>query len=124
MTQHRKHRGYASQRIVAEWFAENGFPYAEPVGAGRMGSDITGMPGIDVEVKARRGFDPSAAMRQQEDRTARGDLPFAILRLDGQGPAVIGSWPVIIRLDQFTNLLRAAGYGDQQKTMTGNGETE
>ena len=123
MTQHRKHRGYASQRIAAEWFAANGFPYAEPVGAGRMGSDITGMPGIDIEVKARRGFDPSAAMRQQSDRAAHGDLAFAILRMDGQGPAVIGSWPVIIRLDAFTELLRAAGYGDQQETTTENGET-
>jgi hypothetical protein len=100
----------------------NGWPYAEPVGAGRAGSDVTGMPGIDIEVKARRGFDPLAAMRQQADRAALGDLPFAILRMDGQGPAVIGSWPVILRLDTFTELLRAAGYGDQQETATGRTE--
>jgi len=84
-----------------------------------MGSDITGMPGIDIEVKARRGFDPLAAMRQQADRAALGDLAFAVLRMDGQGPAVIGSWPVIIRLDTLTELLRAADYGDQQETATG-----
>ena len=112
MTQSRKHRGMASQRIVADWFTVNGWPYAEPVGAGRPGSDITGMPGIDIEVKARRGFDPLAAIRQQADRAALGDLAFAILRMDGQGSAVIGSWPVIIRLDTLTELLRAAGYGD------------
>ena len=114
MSQHRKHRGYASQRIAADWFQRNGFPYAEPVGAGRSGSDVTGMPGLDVEVKARRGFEPTAAMRQQEDRAARGDLAFALLRMDGQGPAVIGAWPVVIRLDHFTQLLRAAGYGDPE----------
>lgn len=119
MTQHRKHRGYATQRIAAEWFQRNGFPYAEPVGAGRPGSDITGMPGVDIEVKARRGFDPAAAMRQQEDRAARGDVAFALLRLDGQGPAAIGAWPVVIRLDQFTELLRAAGHGDTQETGNG-----
>ena len=62
MTQSRKHRGYNSQRIVADYFTVNGWTYAEPVGAGRAGSDITGMPGIDIEVKARRGFDPLAAM--------------------------------------------------------------
>ena len=112
MTQSRKHRGYTSQRIVADYFSVNGWPYAEPVGASRAGSDVTGMPGLDIEVKARRGFDPLAAMRQQADRAALGDLPFAILRMDGQGPAVIGSWPVIIRLDTLTELLRAAGYGD------------
>ena len=74
MTQARKHRGYSSQRIVADWFTVNGWPYAEPVGAGRAGSDVTGMPGIDIEVKARRGFDPLAAMREQADRAALGDL--------------------------------------------------
>jgi hypothetical protein len=87
-----------------------------------MGSDVTGMPGIDIEVKARRGFDPLAAMRQQSDRAAHGDLAFAVLRMDGQGPAVIGSWPVIIRLDTLTELLRAAGYGDTQETATGRTE--
>ena len=119
MTQHRKHRGMASQRIVADWFSANGWPYAESTGSGRAGSDITGMPGIDVEVKARRNWSPLEAMRQQADRAALGDLAFAILRMDGQGPAVIGSWPVIIRLDTLTELLRAAGYGDTQETTTG-----
>ena len=122
MTQSRKHRGYNSQRIVADYFTVNGWTYAEPVGAGRAGSDITGMPGLDIEVKARRGFDPLAAMRQQEERAALGELAFAILRMDGQGPAVIGSWPVIIRLDTLTELLRAAGYGDQQETDKGSTE--
>ena len=122
MSQSRKHRGYASQRIVSDWFTVNGWTYAEPVGAGRPGSDISGMPGIDIEVKARRGFDPLAAMRQQADRAALGDLAFAVLRMDGQGPAVIGSWPVVIRLDTLTELLRAAGYGDQQETETGRTE--
>ena len=112
MTQSRKHRGFNSQRIVADYFRVNGWPDAEPVGAGRAGSDITGMPGLDVEVKARRGFDPLAAMKQQEERAAFIDMAFAILRMDGQGPAVIGGWPVVIRLDQFTELLRAAGYGE------------
>ena len=30
MTQHRKHRGYASQRIVADYLRTHGFPFAEP----------------------------------------------------------------------------------------------
>ena len=111
MTQHRKHRGYASQRIVADYFAANGWPYAEPVGAGRTGSDVTGMPGLDVEVKARRGLDLPALLRQLGDRADCGILGFGVLRLDGQGPASIDEWPVVLRLDDFTALLRAAGYG-------------
>ena len=111
MSQHRKHRGYQSQRIVADWFRAHGWPYAEPVGAGRDGSDITGMLDIDVEVKARRGLDLPALLRQLDERAEVGRLGFGVLRLDGQGPASIADWPVVLRLDDFTALLRAAGYG-------------
>jgi len=110
-SQSRKHRGYDSQRIVSRWFAANGWPYAEPVGAGRSGSDVTGMLGLDVEVKARRGLDLPALLRQLGERADRGVLGFGVLRLDGQGPASIEEWPVVLRLDDFTALLRAAGYG-------------
>ena len=110
-SQHRKHRGYASQRIVADYLRVNGWPYAEPVGAGRDGSDITGLVDIDVEVKARRGFNPKAAMDQQAER-GDGRLAFAVLRLDGQGPAAIEDWPVVIRFGAFVEVLRDAGWGD------------
>lgn len=113
MTQHRKHRGYATQRIVADYLRANGWPHARSVGAGESGSDIVEVADIDVEVKARRGFDPLAAMRQQEQR-ADGRLPFAVLRMDGTGEATIGAWPVVIRLDLFVQLLTDAGYGDKQ----------
>jgi hypothetical protein len=112
MTQHRKHRGYASQRIVADYLRTHGFPYAEPVGAGRDGSDVTGVPGLDIEIKARRGFNPAAAMKQQAERAKPGRVPFAVLRLDGQGPAAIEAWPVVISLGQFVEILREAGWGD------------
>jgi len=111
MTDHRKHRGYTSQRIVADFLRVNGWPYAEPVGAGRDGSDITGLLDIDVEVKARRGFDPLAAMRQQAERTTDGVLSFAVLRMDGQGEKSIEDWPTVIAFGTFVQLLRAAGYG-------------
>ena len=112
MTQHRKHRGYASQRIVADYLRTHGFPFAEPVGAGRDGTDVTGCIGLDIEVKARRGFNPAAAMRQQAERSDEALLPFAVLRLDGQGPAAIEDWPVVLRLGAFVEVLRDAGWGD------------
>ena len=34
-SQSRKHRGYRSQKVVAMYLAENGFPFAESTGAGR-----------------------------------------------------------------------------------------
>jgi hypothetical protein len=57
-SQSRKHRGYKSQKIVANYLVANGWPYAESTGAGRSGTDVTGTIGIDWEVKARTGFNP------------------------------------------------------------------
>lgn len=109
MTQARKHRGLRSQKVVAEWFQGHGFVYAESAGAGRSGSDITGTPGLNIEVKARRGFSPLAWLRQAHAASLKG-LPFVVFRNDGQGEANVGEWGVVMRLDRFTDLLKEAGY--------------
>ena len=97
---------------MANYLVENGWPYAESTGAGRSGTDVTGTIGIDWEVKARTGFNPSAAIKQLKDRHNGKDLPVAVLRLNGQGEAGIGEWPVILRLEDFVKLLKEAGYAD------------
>ena len=63
-SQHRKHRGYRTQKCVAEYL-KRWFPYAESAGAGRQGSDILGVP-FDIEVKARndKSFQPKAWLDQ------------------------------------------------------------
>jgi hypothetical protein len=104
LSQHRKHRGYASQRIVADFLRLNGYPYAESTGAGRTGSDITGVP-FDVEVKARRGFDPKAALSQLS-RRAGSSLAFAVLRLNGQGKESVGDWAVVMRFTVLLELIK------------------
>ena len=111
MSQHRKHRGYRTQRVVAERFAANGFPHAEPVGAGRAGSDIVGLVGIDIEVKARRGLNIKALMDQLDERAQDGVLGIGVIRPDGMGEANVGKWPAVMCLDDLIPLLRAAGYG-------------
>ena len=115
-SQSRKHRGYRSQKVVANYLAQNGFPFAESTGAGRSGTDVTGTIGIDWEVKARKDFNPSAVIKQLKERHNGKDLPVAVLRLNGQGEASIGEWVTILRLEDFVNLLRAAGYGDPVET--------
>ena len=109
-SQSRKHRGYRSQAVVAQWFAKHGFPWAESTGAGRSGSDITGMPGLAIEVKARRDFTPLAWLRQA--RTGSAGVPFVVFRCDGEGEANVGEWAVLARLDDFTEVIRSAGFGD------------
>ena len=111
MSQARKHRGYRSQRVVAERFADNGFPHAEPVGAGRAGSDIVGLVGIDVEVKARRDLNLVGLMKQLDARAKDGVLGIGVVRPDGMGETSVGMCPAVMCLDDLIALLRAAGYG-------------
>lgn len=110
-SQARKHRGYRTQRVAAEHLAANGFPNAEPVGAGRAGSDITGLVGIDIEVKARRGLNINALMDQLDERAQDGVLGIGIIRPDGMGEKSVSRWPCVLCFDDLIALLRAAGYG-------------
>lgn len=105
MSQHRKHRGYKTQSLVAEFLKANGFPFAESAGAGRQGSDVTGVP-FDVEVKARRGFNPKAALEQLASR-ADDRLGFAVLRLDGQGEKSVGDFVAVLRFEDLIKLIRS-----------------
>ena len=114
-SQSRKHRGYRSQKVFAEYIRPI-FPYAEPTGAGRQGRDILGTPGVWFELKARSGFDPLSALKQIEKEQAdqsggsHGN-GFAILRMNGQGEANIGQWVACMRVDTLLELLKEAGYG-------------
>ena len=111
-SQSRKHRGYRSQKVLALYLAENGFPFAESTGAGRSGSDVTGTVGIDWEVKARTGFNPAAVIAQMKERNNGKDIQLAVLRLNGQGEKSVGDWVALTRLETLVELLREAGYGD------------
>ncbi len=100
--------------MAAEWFRGHSFPFATQTGAGRSGRDIINLVGLACEVKARAGFEPLAWVKQAV-KNAAGDLPFVLFRCNGQGPAAVADWPVLLRLEDFTALVRAAGYGDPEQ---------
>ncbi len=100
-SQARKYRGFATERVVAQYLST---VWANAnVGRGK-GKDITGVP-FDCEVKARKGFNPLATIRQYQARTAiSGELGFACLRLNGQGTNA-EDYACIIRLGDLLPLL-------------------
>ena len=110
----RRRRGSETQAAVAGWFAANGWPYAESAGSSRQGVDVTGLPGLACEVKARRDLNLPAWLRQAASRPG---VAFVVHRPDGFGPARVADWPVTMRLADFTDLLHDAGFGDERGTQ-------
>jgi len=110
MSQSRKHRGYAAQRIVAEYLQAQGWKHALPVGAGREGSDVTGIPNVDIEIKARTKLDLSGLMRQLSERKHTNGLGVGVLRLNGQGEKSVEQFVAVLTLADLAYLLKASGY--------------
>jgi hypothetical protein len=105
--QSRKHRGYATERLVAS-FLQQWWPHAS-VGRGQ-GKDVQGVP-FDIEIKARNSLDISGTLRQIKARTSKsGDLGFACFRLNGMGTASVEQFVCMLPLGDLVELLRKAGY--------------
>ena len=83
MANHRKHRGYRTQKVLADYLKQ-WWTYADTAGAGRQGEDILNIPTISIEVKARSDFQPLAWIKQAE-ANRNGKLPMVIMRCNGQG---------------------------------------
>ena len=100
-SQARKHRGFRTERVVAEYLSTQWAGAC--VGRG-SGKDIVNVP-FDVEVKARAGFQPLAYIKQLKARTAiSGELGFGVIRLNGQGEDA-REYAAIIRLEDLLPLL-------------------
>jgi hypothetical protein len=100
--QNRKHRGFRTERVVAQYLST--VWHGATIGRG-SGKDIVNVP-FDIEIKARAGFQPLAYMKQIKARTSvSGELGFACLRLNGQGESP-EDYACIIRLEDLLPLLQ------------------
>ncbi len=111
--QHRKHRGFRTERVVAQYLST--VWQGACVGRGN-GKDIVNVP-FDAEIKSRTGFQPLAYIKQYKARTAiSGELGFAVLRLNGQGE-IAEDYACVIRLGDLLPLLQLK-YGHLDKEPT------
>jgi hypothetical protein len=112
-SQARKHRGFRTERVVAEYLST--WWTGACVGRG-SGKDIVNVP-FDAEVKSRTGFQPLSYLRQLKARTdISGELGFGVLRLNGQGEDA-AEYACIIRLaDLLPLLILKYGHLDKEPT--------
>jgi len=112
-SQARKHRGFRTERVVAQYLST--VWSGATVGRG-SGKDIVNVP-FDVEVKARSGFQPLAYLKQLKARTSvSGELGFGVIRLNGQGEDA-REYAAIIRLEDLLPLLQLKyGHLDSEPT--------
>jgi hypothetical protein len=112
-SQHRKHRGFRTERVVAEYLST--WWTGACVGRG-SGKDIVNVP-FDCEVKSRSSFQPLSYLKQLKARTDKtGELGFGVLRLNGQGEDA-AEYCAIIRLADLLPLLQLK-YGHLDKEPT------
>jgi len=110
-SQHRKHRGFRTERVVAEYLSQY-WPGAT-VGRGN-GKDIVNIP-MDIEVKARSDFQPLAWLRQSKARTEKsGEMSLVCVRMNGQGERP-EEYLAFLPFGTLVELLVKAGYTDFQK---------
>ena len=112
-SQSRKHRGFRTERVVAEYLST--WWHGACVGRG-SGKDIVNVP-FDAEIKARAGFQPLAYLKQLKARTSiSGELGFAVVRLNGQAENA-EDYACVIRLGDLLPLL-ILKYGHLDKEPT------
>ena len=107
----RRQRGRDSEKIVADYLVRQGFITAHVTSMAAAGSDVLGIPNLDIEVKARAGLPISETMAQLKRRRSTTGLGVGVLRMNGQGAQSIGDWVAILTFDDLIYLLKASGYG-------------
>ena len=109
-SQHRKHRGLRTERVVAEYLSQ--WWQGATVGRGN-GKDIVNIP-MDIEVKARTAFQPLEWLRQSRKRTEKnGELNLVVCRMNGQGEDA-AEYLAFLKFSDLVQLLIKAGYTDFQ----------
>lgn len=106
-------RGRKSQQIAAD-FLKPVFPDAASIAASLKGDDILNTPGWSFEVKARRDFTPTAAIRQIKARANGENWNACIMRPDGYGPEKVGDWLVFMTFSEFRAMISDLAVQDEE----------
>lgn len=108
-----KQKGTAGESAVVSFLHTQGFPHAErlALSGGKDRGDITGIPGIVIEVKAVQVYQFSAwlAEAEVERENAKADYGFVVAKPRLVGTTRTGQWYALMRLGWWQALLHEAG---------------
>ena len=112
-----KQKGTLAESALVKFLQSAGFPNAERralAGINDLG-DITGTPCLAWEVKNHRTYQIPAWLKETkiEQENAKADYGVLIVKPNGVGTSTAGKWWAIMSVEDMTNLLREAGYGDK-----------
>lgn len=116
-----KQKGTAAESAVVSFLHTVGFPHAERLAlqGGKDRGDITGIPGIVIEVKACQEYMFSAWLGecQAETENANADFGFVVAKPRMVGTTRTGQWYALMRYAMFAALVNTArredaGVGD------------
>lgn len=107
-----KAKGTAAESAVVSFLQSAGFPHAERLAlqGGKDRGDITGIPGIVVEVKNCQEYTFSAWLGecQAETENAKADFGFVVAKPRMVGTTRTGQWYALMRLSWFAALVDTA----------------
>lgn len=107
-----KNKGTAAESAVVSFLRTRGFPYAERLAlqGGKDRGDITGIPGIVVEVKNTATYTFSSWIREATVEKANAGADFGVVVAKPRliGVTRVGMWMAAMTLEEFKRLVRAA----------------
>lgn len=110
-----KQKGTAAESAVVSFLHTQGFPYAERLAlqGGKDRGDITGIPGIVIEVKACQEYSFNGWLKeaQVERDNAMADFGFVVAKPRLVGTTRTGSWYALMFAYEFLDLLSRAAKG-------------
>lgn len=126
-----KQKGTAAESAVVSYLHTQGFPHAERLAlqGGKDRGDITGIPGIVIEVKAAQQylFSSWLAETEVERDNAKADYGILVAKPRMVGATRTGQWYALMRQGSWWDLVREAmlghGFGSLQvwyQEMSGN----
>jgi hypothetical protein len=107
-----KQKGTAAESAVVSFLRTAGFPWAERLAlqGGKDRGDITGIPGVVVEVKSVQtyAFNQWLKEAQVERDNAQADFGFVVAKPRMVGTTRTGSWYSLMYAHEFMALVQAA----------------